>query len=68
MDIARIGALSGSIRSIKHFTEFAPHIMKIIYGLSEISTSDDKMMNEIKEVFKRKQEELELELKKCLED
>lgn len=62
MKTKEIQNISMAINSVEHFLEFSQYSMKIVYGIYEIGTSDNTMMEEIKEVFARQKSRLEKQL------
>ncbi|KKN75699.1 hypothetical protein LCGC14_0378020 [marine sediment metagenome] len=68
MKTKEIQNISAAINCTNHFLEFSPCNMTILYGLSEIMTSDDTMMKEIKDVFERQKSKLERQLAQLLGD
>ena len=64
MSVGKIITLKHKIGAITDFLDFQFYRMTIVFGNSEIITSDDETINEIKEIFKRKREVLLLGLGK----
>ncbi len=64
MNIEKMITLKHKIGIITDFLDFQCYRMTIVFGNSEIITSDDETMNEIKEIFKKKREVLLLGLGK----